>query len=92
LIGTSGFLQKCVSSLFKQISHSNIGTSCFTPLNTKLLTKHEILSKLENYINRDGEILQTSGDTYGVNRYSATFGKSELSQGMLLLLLANAKD
>ncbi len=60
-------------------------------LNPELYTKHEILSMLANYINEDGEILQTSGDTYGVNRYSATFGKSELSQGMLLLLLANTK-
>lgn len=62
-----------------------------TLINPDLYTKQEILSMFAKYINEDGEILQTSGDTYAVNRYSATFGKSELSQGILLLLLANAK-
>jgi len=60
-------------------------------INPELYAKQEILAMFANYINEDGEILQTSGDTYAVNKYSATFGKSELSQGMLLLLLANAK-
>lgn len=62
-----------------------------TLLNPERYTKQEILSMFANHINEEGEILQTSGDTYAVNRYSATFGKSELSQGMLLLLLANAQ-
>ena len=48
----------------------------------------DILNKLDQYISEDGFILQTSGDTYSVNNYSKTSGKSELSQGMLLLILS----
>lgn len=49
----------------------------------------EVLKSLQNYISETGVILQTSGDTYGTNRYSNTFGESELSQGMLLLILSS---
>lgn len=48
----------------------------------------DMLNKLARYISEDGFILQTSGDSYSVNNYSKTFGKSELSQGMLLLILS----
>ena len=51
-------------------------------------TASDILNKLDPYISKDGFILQTSGDTYWINSYSKTFGKSELSQGMLLLILS----
>lgn len=54
--------------------------------------KEELLGYLKPYISIDGEILQTSGDTYGLNNYSHTFGKSELSQGMLLLALSQFED
>ncbi|QQX75954.1 MULTISPECIES: glycoside hydrolase family 88 protein [Aequorivita] len=60
-------------------------------MNTTVLNKQEIFKLLKNYISKDGLILETSGDTYAVNNYSNTYGKSELSQGMLLLLLANSK-
>src|SRR5690606_15206185 len=53
--------------------------------------KQEILQRLKSYISDEGIILETSGDTYAINNYSNTFGKSELSQGVLLLLLANSK-
>lgn len=46
------------------------------------------LINLNKFIDQEGFIEQTSGDTYGANRYSNTFGKSELTQGMLLLLLS----
>lgn len=48
---------------------------------------HELLN-LNKFMSKDGFIGQTSGDTYGANRYSSSFGKSELTQGMLLLLLS----
>src|SRR5690606_6752017 len=57
----------------------------------KEMNSQEVLEKLLPYLSVDGEILQTSGDTYGTNRYSNSFGLSELSQGMLLLLLSNLK-
>lgn len=55
--------------------------------NSDNYTKQQILKMLKDYINTDGRIMNTSGDTYGVNHYSHTFGYSELSQGMLLMLL-----
>lgn len=48
----------------------------------------QILKKISKYISKDGFVLQTSGDTYGINDYSKSFGKSEMSQGFLLLLLS----
>lgn len=53
-----------------------------------LYGKEEILRLLKPYLSHSGDILQTSGDTYGLNRYSNAFGKSEFSQGMLLLILS----
>jgi len=52
----------------------------------------EILDKLKPYLRVDGCILETSGDTYGPNHYSSFFGKSEFTQGMLLLLLSKLKN
>lgn len=52
------------------------------------LNVEQNLISLNKFINTEGIIGQTSGDTYGANRYSSTFGKSELTQGMLLLLLS----
>ena len=50
-----------------------------------------MLEKLDKYISKGGFIKQTSGDTYGANSYSKTFGLSEFSQGMMLLLLSKHK-
>lgn len=55
------------------------------------LDSKEVLNLLKNYISTDGYILKTSGDTYTLNDYSKTFGKSELSQGFLLLILSTFK-
>lgn len=58
-------------------------------LNDKtVINKTEVFALLKNHLTIDGEILQTSGDTLGLNEYSKAFGKSELSQGLLLLILA----
>lgn len=58
-------------------------------LNDKCFIKQEqFFYSIKNYISSDGIILQTSGDTFGLNEYSSAFGKSELSQGLLLLVLS----
>ncbi|PKB17425.1 glycoside hydrolase family 88 protein [Flavobacterium sp. 5] len=51
-------------------------------------SKQDVFKILNNYIKEDGTIISTSGDTHGINNYSQTFGESELSQGMLLMLLS----
>lgn len=48
----------------------------------------DTLKIFDGYISDEGNILETSGDTYTLNSYSSTFGKSELSQGILLLILS----
>ena len=60
--------------------------------NPTYLTKNEFLNLLLPYLSQEGVVLQTSGDTGGLNEYSKTFGPSELSQGFLLLLLAQLKN
>lgn len=56
--------------------------------NKNFINKSQLLLSIKNYLTNDGIILQTSGDTYGLNEYSKIFGKSELSQGLLLLILS----
>jgi hypothetical protein len=55
-------------------------------------TPDKILKQLSNYISKEGFLLQTSGDTERPNSYSKILGKSELSQGVLLLILSRYKD
>lgn len=55
-------------------------------------SKESVLKILGSYIDSEGKILSTSGDTYGVNDYSRTFGDSELSQGILLMLLSTINN
>lgn len=57
-------------------------------VNLDFSPRKETLNSMKNYIAVDGAILQTSGDTYSFNNYSKSFGNSELSQGMLLLILS----
>lgn len=47
-------------------------------------SQSELMMLMKNFISVEGEILETSGDTYSANYYSSTFGKSELSQGLFL--------
>lgn len=51
------------------------------------LSKKESIKSLFKYVTQEGYITKTSGDTYYINDYSKSFGRSELSQGFLLLLL-----
>lgn len=51
-----------------------------------------VLKILGKYIDSEGKILSTSGDTQGVNDYSKSFGDSELSQGMLLMILSTINN
>lgn len=48
----------------------------------------DIFRMFDGFISKQGTILETSGDTYTLNSYSNRFGKSELSQGILLLILS----
>lgn len=66
-------------------------TMFLTCMPKETYTLDDILKKMDKHISQEGFVLQTSGDTYGANRYSKTFGKSELSQGMMLLLLSRYK-
>ena len=61
---------------------------CFSFMQHSRLTKNEVLSLFVHFIDKDGSLLRSSGDTLWLNKYSNSFGKSELSQGMLLLLLS----
>lgn len=45
-----------------------------------------LVNVFSQYTNSDGYLDFTSGDTYTVNRYAKEYGKSELSQGLLLSL------
>lgn len=79
------------NDVFDASATTMIMYSMFLNDNT-LYSKQEILEQLKPYISKKGEILHTSGDTYGLNNYSNTFGKSELSQGMLLLVLSQLEN
>ena len=49
----------------------------------------DLIKIMAPYTTKDGWIDQTSGDTYGFNMYSYSFGFSELTQGLMLILLSN---
>ncbi|PRY88368.1 glycoside hydrolase family 88 protein [Mongoliibacter ruber] len=57
----------------------------------ELVDVNIVLETLNNFTSKDGFILQTSGDTKGFNNYSRSFGKSEISQGMLMAYLSRIK-
>ena len=57
----------------------------------KEYNSEKLIKQLSKYISKEGFILQTSGDTERPNLYSRAFGKSELSQGVLLLILSKYK-
>ena len=56
--------------------------------NLESFKSHQILKIFDGFISKEGLILETSGDTYTLNSYSNRFGNSELSQGLLLLILS----
>lgn len=57
-------------------------------INPKSHTKQNIIDIFRPSIRTNGAIDFCSGDTYNVNVYSHEFGLSELSQGVLILLLS----
>lgn len=79
--GTSDKFDASATTLI-MYSINNILKNCYT--------KNQIVNILRNHITC-GIIDSTSGDTYNINYYSRTFGKSELSQGVLLMLLSEVK-
>lgn len=56
--------------------------------NSTLFSREKIFREIGNYITNNGVLLSSSGETHGVNSYSDKFGESELSQGILLMLIA----
>jgi len=56
------------------------------------LNDEKIALIFRNYTTTEGYIDFTSGDTFDLNRYSNEFGKSELTQGLILSLYSNAKN
>lgn len=54
---------------------------------SSMYNKKNIYKLIGSSINKKGAILNSSGETYGVNSYSDKFSESELSQGVLLMLL-----
>lgn len=56
------------------------------------LTDEAIAHIFRKYTTTEGYIDFTSGDTFDINRYSTEFGKSELTQGLILSLYSNAKN
>ena len=56
------------------------------------LSDKEIVGIFKQYTTSDGYIDFTSGDTFDINRYSTEFGKSELTQGLILSLYSNATE
>ncbi|MDT0642279.1 glycoside hydrolase family 88 protein [Zunongwangia sp. F363] len=49
----------------------------------------EVEKSLQDSINKEGYVLNSSGDTIYINKYATKKGKSELTQGLLLSLIAN---
>jgi rhamnogalacturonyl hydrolase YesR len=77
--GSSNFFDASATTMI-MYSMKNVDSNQFK--------NEEVLKLLKKYIAYDGSLLQTSGDTYSLNNYSKSFGKSELSQGLFLLILS----
>ncbi|AZQ58487.1 hypothetical protein EJ994_06575 [Maribacter sp. MJ134] len=55
-------------------------------------TKEMIINTFKPFVKDNGVLDQCSAEAFGVNKYSLEFGESELSQGMILLLLSTTSD
>lgn len=78
------------SSQKVDISATIMLLNCFLDSGIINITKEEFINTFQQYL-QDGYVMQTSGDTIGINDYSDFFGKSEFSQGMFLLILSKLK-
>ena len=82
------------SNLWSQFigASTDIDSSATIPillLKFKLKQKIDYLSILKSLTNNMGQIMNCSGETYGMMRYSEVFGIGEFAQSMALLLLNN---
>lgn len=80
------------SSISYDASTSTMFLYSFIHLYELYKDRKELITIFSDFIDKNGYLMQTSGDTYGLNSYSETFGLSELSQGILLLLLSKTKQ
>ena len=55
-------------------------------------TIDSILTIFKPFIKENGILDRCSGDAFGVDKYSLEFGESELSQGMILMLLSTTSS
>ena len=78
------------SSQKVDISATTMLLSCFLDSGIINFNKEEFLNIFHIYL-ENGYVMQTSGDTIGINDYSDFFGKSEFTQGMFLLILSKLK-
>ena len=68
-------------------SHFDSSTAIMFEIFKNRLCKKTInLSFIKTHITEEGVVDDFSGDTYGLNNYSHNFGRSELGNGLLLLL------
>jgi unsaturated rhamnogalacturonyl hydrolase len=63
----------------------------FNNIKPETFTREVILNKLKPHI-YNGIIGPTSGGAFAINNYSRTFGQSELTQGIFLLLLSTVVE
>lgn len=89
-IGNHIYSQFPGSSQKADLSATMMLLNCFSDSGIITVNKEELINTLQPYV-QDGYVMQTSGDTIGINDYSDFFGKSEFSQGMMLLLLSKLK-
>lgn len=75
----------------KDFFDASTSTMFFYCLPNEYINREDILLRLDKYISKNGFIMLTSGDTDGLNFYSKFSGKSELSQGVLLMILSRYK-
>lgn len=71
-----------------QLDHFDSSTALMNEIykRKKGLTERVNLNFIKPYIMKNGNVGSCSGDTYTYNRYSQTFGPSELCNGLLLYL------
>jgi unsaturated rhamnogalacturonyl hydrolase len=64
----------------------------FQQCGIKIIDACELKKLAAQCVNKRGKVVQASGDTIYINKYSRTKGPSELSQGLMLLLIAGMAE
>lgn len=57
-------------------------------VDSKLVSQNDLYISIKKSINKEGFILNSSGDTMYINKYSLKKGQSELTQGLLMSLIS----